>query len=113
MIPERPIDPPENRKLDKYVDSDRYKTDLAIAVDEWKEDPDNAKTLETIIYDYVPDFAATAIMDGEHFQEDLREMVDGYIAREYVASKVQKDFLTAPEPMPDEYWHSHNKGDFE
>lgn len=98
MIPERPIDPPENRRLDAYIESEQYRKDLAIAVDEWKENPENAQELETIIYDYVPEFAAITIMEGEFFQEDLSEMVDRYIAREHVASKVQKDFLTPPEP---------------
>lgn len=97
MNPERPIDPPENRRLDAYIESDQYRKDLALAVDEWKENPENAKALETIIDDYVPEFASRTVMEGEFFQEDLREMVDRNIAR-LVASKVQKDFLTPPEP---------------
>ena len=98
MIPERPIDPPENRRLDAYIESEQYRKDLALAVDEWKENPDNADALSTIVFDYVPEFAAKTVLEGEFFQEDLSEMVDRYIAREHVASKVQKDFLTPPEP---------------
>lgn len=97
MIPERPLDPPENPRLEEYVNSDQYRLDLAIAVDEWKGDPSNRSELEDIVFDYVPEFDVMAVLEGEFFQEDLREMVDRYISRE-VASKVQKDFLTPPEP---------------
>ena len=97
-IPDRDPNPPENRRAEDYVNSKQFTYDLADAVDEWKANPKNAKRLDDIVWDLLPEFDVLDILNSEDFQSDLNEQVDAKIA-EKVAGLVQYQYL-----HPEEYF---------